>query len=364
VSDKFSERDIYNKLKIELDKEEVKDIDFDFAIINQSSEIELASPNFEKALNDTVNNEHTFLPILSSDALSEFSPSEGIEQLWIVIPDFRKQVWSSVKWVITIAVIFMLIIIAAFYITVKAMLQQKKNSEIKNDFINNMTHELKTPLATISLAVDALKNEKVINNKEKLMYFSNIIKEENKRMNKHVESILQASLIERQDLQLDKKAVHVNNIIEQVIENYQLQIKQREGKIILNLDAKNDLIEADENHFGNMISNLIDNAIKYAKENLRIKIRTQNNDKSLKIEIEDNGIGMSKETIRHIFEKFYRAHTGNVHNVKGFGLGMSYVKHVLEAHKGTIKIDSTLGKGSAFMLEFPLSSPPIPQRGE
>lgn len=355
VSDKFSERDVYNKIRAALNQEELKDIQFDFAVISQNSEIELASANFEKALYDTTNNEHTFLPILFSDALSEFSTVEGIEQLCIVIPDFQRQVWDSVRWIIAAAALFMIIIIAAFYITVKTMLQQKKNSEIKNDFINNMTHELKTPLATISLAVDALKNEKVIKDKEKMLYFSNIIKEENKRMNKHVENILQAALIEKQDLKLNKETVHANDIIEQVVENYQLQIKQKEGTIIKKLDAQNDLIEADENHFSNMISNLIDNAIKYSKENLQIEIHTQSNDKILKIDIEDNGIGMSKETVRHIFEKFYRAHTGNVHNVKGFGLGMSYVKHVLDAHKGNIKIDSTLGKGSTFTLEIPLS---------
>jgi two-component system phosphate regulon sensor histidine kinase PhoR len=178
-------------------------------------------------------------------------------------------------------------------------------------------------------------------------------------MNKHVESILQAALIEKQEeLKMHKETLHANDIIQQVVEIYQLQIKQKKGEIILNLNAQNDLIDADENHFGNMVSNLIDNAIKYSKEeeHLQLKISTQNNDKALKIIIEDNGIGMNKETVKRIFEKFYRAHTGNVHNVKGFGLGMSYVKSVLEAHKGSIKIDSTLGKGSIFTLEIPLSS--------
>ena len=359
VSDKFSERDIYKKLKTAFDKEELKDLQFDFAVVNQNNELEFASPDFEKTLYDSINNEHAIFPIVPSTSLSDFPQTDSFEQLYIVIPNFQKQVWNSVRWIIVFAALFMIIIIAAFYVTVKAMLQQKKNSEIKNDFINNMTHELKTPLATISLAVDALKNERVIGDKEKTNYFTNIIKEENKRMNKHVESILQAALIEKQEeLKMHKETLHANDIIEQVVEIYQLQIKQKKGEIILNLNAQNDLIDADENHFGNMVSNLIDNAIKYSKEeeHLQLKISTQNNDNVLKIIIEDNGIGMNKETVKRIFEKFYRAHTGNVHNVKGFGLGMSYVKSVLEAHKGSIKIDSTLGKGSIFTLEIPLSS--------
>jgi two-component system phosphate regulon sensor histidine kinase PhoR len=219
-----------------------------------------------------------------------------------------------------------------------------------------MTHEFKTPLATISLAVDALRNEKVIHDREKSGYFTGIIKEENRRMNKQVETILQASLLDRQDQQLNLRSLHVHQIIQEAMENFQLQLEGNGGSAELQLNAKNDLIEADEVHFMNLITNLIDNAVKYSKENLLIRITTHSTTKSLVIRIEDNGIGMSKETQRRIFEKFYRAHTGNLHNVKGFGLGLSYVKTIVEAQRGKIKVDSTVGKGTTFTLEFPLKS--------
>jgi two-component system phosphate regulon sensor histidine kinase PhoR len=234
-------------------------------------------------------------------------------------------------------------------------MNQKKLSEIKTDFINNMTHELKTPLATISLAVDALKNERVQQDKIKMDYFSGIIKEENKRMNKHVETILQAALLERQELKLDLRVCNAHDIIQKALSNYQLQLEEKKGEVVLKLNAAYSSIEVDENHFTNMISNLIDNAIKYSKEgSIHISIQTSVINDRLQIRIEDKGIGMSKESVRRVFEKFYRAHTGNVHNVKGFGLGMSYVKSVIDAHKGNIRAESVLGKGSVFTLSVPV----------
>lgn len=184
-------------------------------------------------------------------------------------------------------------------------------------------------------------------------YFSGIIKEENKRMNKHVETILQAALMDRQELRLNKFPLHVHDLITDVITNYTLQLQEIEGRIELSLNAKHELINGDEVHFRNLISNLIDNAVKYSKEKLLLRISSSNSGRHLLLKFEDNGIGMSKETVRRIFEKFYRAHTGNLHNVKGFGLGLSYVKTIIDAHDGRIKVDSTLGKGSTFTLEIP-----------
>ncbi len=238
------------------------------------------------------------------------------------------------------------------------LLRQKKLSEVKNDFINNMTHEFKTPLATISLAVDALRNEKVTGDRQKSEYFSAIIKEENKRMNKQVETILQASLLDRQEQQLNLHVLHAHDLIRSAMENFHLQLEGKGGSAELQLNAANDLVDADEVHFTNLISNLIDNAVKYSKENtnLSIKVTTHSTARNLVIRIEDNGIGMSKETQRRIFEKFYRAHTGNLHNVKGFGLGLSYVKTIVDAHQGKIRVDSVIGKGTVFTLEFPLKN--------
>jgi two-component system phosphate regulon sensor histidine kinase PhoR len=250
-------------------------------------------------------------------------------------------------------VLFTIIIITAFALTLRTMLNQKKLSEIKSDFINNMTHELKTPLATISLAIDAIRNEKVLAQPQKIEYFSGIIKEENKRMNKQVESILQSALLEKDEIGLKLQATDVHNVIRNTTDNLQLQLAAKNGTVDLQLDAINPIIMADDVHFSNLIFNLMDNAIKYSNDNLEILIQTYNTRKSLFIIIADNGIGMSRDTISRIFEKFYRAHTGNVHNVKGFGLGLTYVKAVVDAHKGKIKVESTLGKGSKFTIEFP-----------
>ena len=244
------------------------------------------------------------------------------------------------------------------------MLRQKKLGEIKNDFINNMTHEFKTPIATISLAVDAMRNEKVIQDREKMGYFSGIIKEENQRMNRQVETILKASQLEKQEVELNLQLLHVHDVIKEVVENFTLQLEEKNGRAELVLNAVNDQVMADEVHFSNMINNLIDNAVKYSKDNapLLLKISTQSNEKNIIIKVEDNGIGMNKETVKKVFERFYRAHTGNLHNVKGFGLGLSYVKTIVQAQGGEVKVESVLGKGSVFTINLPLKKNMTPHQ--
>jgi len=362
IAEKFTQEDINEKLRKSLSIQGIKDTKFEFSISADLGATrfsfrppDIRSPNFLKELEDTVNNIAAYYPLQAPENLG----AAGVlpdELLVVVIPDFRNIVLKEMRLMIGGAIFFTLVIIAAFYVTVNALLRQKKLSEIKNDFINNMTHEFKTPLATISLAVDALKNEKVIQDRNKSEYFTGIIKEENRRMNKQVETILQASLLDRQEQQLNLTPIHAHYIIQEAMENFQLQLDGKGGSSEVQLNAKNDLIDADEVHFTNLISNLIDNAIKYSKENLFIRITTHSTSKSLIIRIEDNGIGMSKETQRRIFEKFYRAHTGNLHNVKGFGLGLSYVKTIVEAHEGKIKVDSVVGKGTSFTLDFPLKA--------
>jgi len=290
------------------------------------------------------------------------TPGENLspdELLVVVIPNIKTLVLQSLRWRIITSILFTIIILAAFYLTVRTMLRQKKLAKIKNDFINNMTHEFKTPIATISLAVDAMRNEKVLDNRDKMSYFSTIIKEENQRMNRQVETILKASQLERQEAELNLKPVHVHEVIKDVVDNFALQLEEKKGKAELLLNAQNDLINADEVHFSNLVNNLVDNALKYAKDNMPpcIKLVTHSNAKNFIMRIEDNGIGMSRETLKRIFERFYRAHTGNIHNVKGFGLGLSYVETMVEAHGGNIKADSTLGKGSSFTVELPLKKP-------
>lgn len=355
ISQRYTDVEVQERIRRAFDKEDINHLRFEFAITSDAEElfVELQSKNFMPLFSDSVHNKVRFYPILPETGTVAEGLVDG-EYIFIVIPDYKKQIWQSLTWMVTLSAIFTVILITAFYLTVKTMFNQKKLSEIKSDFINNMTHEFKTPLATISLAVDALRNQKVQTDTNKMQYFSGIIKEENMRMNKHVETILQAALMEKQELKLNLKPLHLHDIIKDVMDNFQLVLQEKNAQAQLMLNAQRDVANVDEVHFTNLISNLVDNAIKYSKENLSIKITTHNTSKVLLIRIEDNGIGMNKETVKRIFEKFYRAHTGNLHNVKGFGLGMSYVKTVIDAHKGRIKVDSTLGKGSSFTIELPL----------
>jgi two-component system, OmpR family, phosphate regulon sensor histidine kinase PhoR len=360
ISQKFSYEEIRDKLRRAFNYRGLRGTPFEFCIFSEmgintamgSTTYELKSPSYFEAIKDTVHNKQTFLPLVANS--SELAGAEPFETLSIIIPDYKSVVMKQMRMMIFGMVFFTLIIITAFYVTVHTLLRQKKLSEIKNDFINNMTHEFKTPLATISLAVDAMRNEKVVHDRGKSEYFSSIIKEENRRMNKQVETILQAALIDRQELQLNLQPIHAHEVIRRVMDNFALQFQEKQATINLELNARYDLAEADEVHFTNLIANLIDNAIKYSRDKLGIRISTHSTVKYLVIRIDDNGIGMNKETQRRIFEKFYRAHTGNVHNVKGFGLGLSYVKSVVDAHHGRIKVESSIGRGTSFIVEIPL----------
>jgi two-component system phosphate regulon sensor histidine kinase PhoR len=347
--------DIIKKAFHTYDLDEVK-FEFGVATATDAGVMEKQSRNFVNVYNETSPKDYPVIYPLNSPSGSETENLSPNEILIVITLNYRSLVFESLWLPIISAIVFTLLIMTAFYLTVRTMLRQKKLSEIKNDFINNMTHEFKTPLATISLAVDALRNEKVVSDKQKMNYFSTIIKEENKRMNRQVETILKAALMDKQEVQLLLRPLHAHQVIKDVVENFTLQLGEKNGKAEVLLNAENDFIDADEVHFSNLIINLIDNAIKYSKDDQPpiIKITTQSTPKSIVIVIEDNGIGMNRETAKRVFEKFFRAHTGNLHNVKGFGLGLSYVKTMVEAHGGEIKVDSVLGKGSTFTMEFPL----------
>jgi two-component system phosphate regulon sensor histidine kinase PhoR len=352
IAHNFSRQEIRSIINKEFEKSNVKELDFEFAITTTSMiGDDLQSKNFYTAYNDTLNNISFVYPLdPASNSLADgLAPQE---LLWVVVSHIKNVVWRQMLWMLIGALVFTLIIFTAFFITIRALLKQKKLSEIKSDFINNMTHEFKTPIATISLAVDALKNEKVVNDKTKRDYFSGIIKDENKRMNKQVETILEAALMDKRDIQLNLVPLHAHELMRSAINNIQLPIKEKNGILETDFKATNDLILADDVHFTNIINNLLDNAVKYSKDDLKIKVTTCNYNSHFRIKIEDNGIGMNKETINRVFEKFYRAHTGNIHNVKGFGLGLSYVKSIVDAHHGKIKAESTPGKGSCFTLDF------------
>jgi two-component system phosphate regulon sensor histidine kinase PhoR len=354
IAHNFTRHEIRSLINKEFEKNNIEKLDFEFAITTTSMiGDDLQSKNFYNAYSDSANNFSVIYPL--DPAVGSFGESFAPQELLVVVvPHIKHIVWKQMVWMLIGAIIFTFVIFTAFFITIKALLNQKKLSEIKTDFINNMTHEFKTPIATISLAVDALKNEKVVHDKTKMDYFSGIIKEENKRMNKQVETILQAALMDKQAVHLNLIPLHATELINSAINNIGLPLKQKSGVLETHFNATNDLILADDVHFTNIINNLLDNAIKYSKDNLKIKLSTSNFNSHLRIRIEDNGIGMSKETLNRVFEKFYRAHTGNLHNIKGFGLGLSYVKSVVDALRGKIKAESTSGKGSCFILEFPI----------
>ncbi|BDQ13410.1 sensor histidine kinase [Sediminibacterium sp. TEGAF015] len=352
VEERFTMEEVREKISKEFQRVKLNNLKFEFAISDVEGDYEFYSTGYEQEFWDTINNKRNYYPILRET--DNLALNEANELLIIIVPDLANQVWYSLRWILVGAVTFFLIILAAFYVTVKTLLNQKKLSQIKSDFINNMTHEFKTPLATISLAVDALKSPKVQANPEKGAYFTNIIKEENIRMNKHVETILQAAFLEKQELNLNLSKVSVHEMVREVAGTFELQLQDKNGQIDFLLNASHDAISADNTHFRNMISNLIDNAIKYSQDPVRIVVSSHSTKNYFVMRIQDNGIGMNKESVKRIFEKFYRAHTGNLHNVKGFGLGMSYVKTVIDAHKGKIKVDSAIGKGTSFTIEVPL----------
>jgi len=334
--------DITEIIKQELVKNHI-DLSFEYAIITTDLNY-ISSRGFTIEMNSDKN---TFE--------SSLTPNNSYS-LKIYIRKPKNYILQRTIGSIAASVLFTIIIISAFAVTVRTVFRQKQLSEIKSDFINNMTHEFKTPLATISLAVDALGNSKVLSRTDQIVYYTGIIRDENKRMYKQVEKILQAAQMDTENLDLKLQTIDVHQVIQNATANIILQVEEKHGKLMQNLEAKRYFIKADEVHFSNIIANLLDNAIKYSKDPILITVSTFNtNAKTLIIQIRDNGIGMTKETINHIFEKFYRAHTGNLHNVKGFGLGLSYVKSVVDAHGGKIKVDSVVGKGSTFTLEFAMT---------
>ncbi len=274
--------------------------------------------------------------------------------LMVYFPNRSSFVWSSVWLVLLTTILFILLIIGTFGWTMYTLVRQKKLSEMKNDFINNMTHEFKTPIATISLAADSITSPMVLTDTAKVRRFADIIKQENQRMNEQVERVLQMAKIDRRDFNLKIEPVDMHDVIDSAVHNISLQVARREGTIDMQLQADQAVIDGDRTHLTNVIYNLLDNANKYSPEKPQIVVRTRNANGQLEVMVQDHGIGMSKEARKHIFDKFYRVHTGNVHDVKGFGLGLSYVKAMVDAHHGTISVKSEPGKGSTFILRFPL----------
>lgn len=279
--------------------------------------------------------------------------NEQVARLYVDFPAKRSFLWSGLWLHLISTFIFTGIVIFCFYYTIKVIVEQKKLSEMKNDFLNNMTHEFKTPIATISIATDTIKKWIDKGRSEKAMRFVNIIEEENKRMNSQVGKVLQMARIDKREFKLNLVEVYADDVILNAAEKIALQVEQKGGQVVLDLKATNSLIQADETHFTNIIHNLLDNANKYSPEKPLITIRTRNAGNGFLFEIQDNGLGIGKEARKYIFDKFYRVPTGNLHDIKGFGLGLSYVQAIVTAHGGTIDLKSELGKGSTFIVSMP-----------
>ncbi len=275
--------------------------------------------------------------------------------LMIYFPYEIRYLLKQMASIIFISLILIVIILMLFIYVIKVIVWQKRLSEMKNDFINNMTHEIKTPISTISLACEALGDEAVSRNEVLSSTYLKVINDENDRLGGIAEKILQAATIEKEDFRFKRERVNIHKLIEQVIANIGIQIEVKDGQIIKDFKANRPLVSADKMHLSNVISNLLDNANKYTPKKPVITIRTENYSEGVKITIADNGIGISKENQKKIFDKLYRVPTGNIHDVKGFGLGLSYVKTIVERHGGRVEVDSEPKKGSKFMIFLPFS---------
>ena len=293
---------------------------------------------------------------LSSKYMVRLFPDNIINQnliLSVIFPAKTNYVLGSMVWILGGSLLFSLIILATFAMSLYFIIRQKKISEMKSDFINNMTHEFKTPIATISLAADTIVNPRVINDESRVKHFISMIKKENSRMNKKVETILQIASLDKKEIEFRFESVSLHSVIEHAVDTIEIQVHQKNGSISLKLLAAEPMVYGDFEHLVNLVNNLLDNAIKYSPDSPEITVETRNSERGVLMTVEDKGIGMSKSVQSKIFERFYRQSSGNVHDVKGFGLGLNYVRAIIDAHKGTVNVTSEPGKGSSFEIFLP-----------
>ena len=290
-----------------------------------------------------------------SQVLFRNDPSSKMGIVRIHFPDINGYIYSSVRFMIP-SVVFTIVLLITFIFTIVVIFRQKRYTEIKNDFINNMTHELKTPIASISLAAQMLNDNSVGKSPAMLSHLGGVINDESKRLRFLVEKVLQMSMFDRKKAVFKKKELDLNEMVENIANSFTLRVEHTGGKIYTEIEAIDSAIYVDEMHFQNVIFNLLDNAVKYRKQDMPLDIymKTWNDDLHLYLSIRDTGMGIKKENLKKIFEKFYRVHTGNLHDAKGFGLGLAYVKKIIDLHKGTIHVESEFGKGTKFTITLPV----------
>ncbi|MGP1624702.1 ATP-binding protein [Prevotella koreensis] len=289
-----------------------------------------------------------------SQLLYRNDPQQKSGVVRIHFPTMNSYIFSSVRFMIP-SIIFTLVLLVTFIFTIAVIFRQKRLTEIKNDFINNMTHELKTPISSISLAAQMMNDEAVTKSPTMIKHIGGVVNDESKRLRFLVEKVLQMSMFDDRTAIFKKKELDLNEMVENIANSFTLRVEHTGGRINTLVEAENSKIYVDEIHFSNVIHNLMDNAVKYKKEGepLVLEVHTWNADGRLMLSVKDNGIGIKKENLKKVFDKFYRVHTGNVHNVKGFGLGLAYVKKIVDLHKGEIKVESVYGKGTKFTISLP-----------
>lgn len=319
---------------------------FEFCIVNKDNEI-LSPKTKTKKYNSKLEGNIYETELFPSDIFHEKL------KLQIHFPEKTRFIWKQITWVILLTVLVLSAIIVSFVMLTKTLVNQQNYNEMKSDFISNMTHEFKTPISTISLACEALTDKDMSDDANPDNPFVKMIREENKRLESLVESILQSAVIEKGELKVKSQTVDIHEIITQVVKNAKLRVQSQHGELSLSTQASNYLVEGDPMHLTNVFANLLDNAIKYCDKAPFIEVKTYNELGGwLVCDIKDNGIGIKKEHQARIFEKLYRVPTGNVHNVKGFGLGLSYVRTIIDLHHGKIEVDSQLGFGSTFKIKL------------
>lgn len=356
---KSSYRDIYKNYPVyrRISTEEVQDLlqkqlrasgvntEFEFAIYDKDLSTKVQSGDFD------LNPETTLgVPVfLDNNNESDYT-------LYVDFPERKRFLMSSILGMIVLSIVFTSVIVLAYSSAIYQLIKQRQISQIKTDFINNMTHEFKTPIATINLALDAIKNPKTFGDQEKVKRYLGMIKDENKRMHAQVENVLRISKLEKNELNISKERMDLHDLVEDAITHVELIVEDRNGYVKTHFSADRTSVLANETHFTNVIVNVLDNAIKYSDNEPKIDVYTENLGTNIILKIADQGNGMSKQVQKRVFEKFYREHTGNVHNVKGHGLGLAYVKRIVDDHQGHISVDSEKGKGSVFTIRLPLIS--------
>lgn len=344
------ENRINNQVLVELVEKSLEDygidLNFEYALMNQSAVTSFISKKFNPEVEERIYR----VRIFPDDMFDSGS------YLTVYFPRRKHFIYNQLGFVGSVSAIMVFLIVGVFVFTLFIIFRQKKLSEIKNDFVNNMTHELKTPISTISLASQMLGDPNIPSESKNLERMSGILIQESKRLGFLVERVLQAAVFNQGRMKLKLTASDVHEIIESSIDNFSIQVDSKGGLLIPSLHAEYSDIMIDKVHFGNILSNLLDNALKYSDKIPEIYVETRNEGNKFVLTVRDNGMGVSKSDQKRIFDRFFRVNTGNVHNIKGFGLGLSYVRKVVEEHNGTISIESEVGKGTAFTITLPLSS--------